>query len=422
MRYVTPHVSERLRKGKSYSPKRWRIKFDYTDDSGKRICKTFSAQGTKTDAQKEAARIAARINGGTSMDGEQTTFAEYAAQWVANRERNGTVSKRTIDADRQLLSMLCGQFGNVPLAKVSAQAVEDALTEIKASRKGRKGDSLSGTTMKRVHQKGKQVFKDAANADLVMRNPFDRVRAPKEDTEEKKFFSGEELARLTKCASSELRALYSELAAKEQRMHKLGKRYSRAGVRGISSISFTIAVLVGAATGARAGEVFGLRWSDVSEGFNAVTIRQSLAPDGTIGKTKTGKSRTVGVSDATARMLAEWKAKQGAALNTLGIPQEGETPILCSDVGKYVSRANFEKWRTAWGKEHGFGPFGFHQLRHTHATQLLANGVDAKTVSERLGHSSAAMTLDVYAHAIPGNDAVAAQVIGAIMESESVAV
>lgn len=423
MRYVTPHISERLRKGKSYSPKRWRIKFDYTDDSGKRVCKTFSAQGTKTDAQKEAARIAARINGGTSMDGERVTFAEYAAQWVANRERNGTVCKSTLRTDKLMLSKLCGQLGNVPLAKVGPQAIEDALAEIKACRKGQSGDALSGSTMKMVHQKGKQVFKDAVNADLVARNPFDRVKPPKADTKEKEPLSGEELARLTRCAHADLRALYAELAAKEQRMHELGRRYSRAKVRGLSSISFTVALLLGAATGARVGEVFGLRWSDVSEGFGAVAIRQSLAPDGTVGRLKTRKSvRAVSVPDATARMLAEWKAKQGAALNTLGIRQGGETPVLCSDVGEYANRDNFSKWRRAWGKAHGFGQFKFHQLRHTHATQLLASGVDVKTVSERLGHSSATMTLNVYAHAVPGNDAIAAKVVGAIMESESVAV
>lgn len=423
MRYVTPHISERLRKGKSYSPKRWRIKFDYTDDSGKRVCRTFSAQGTKTDAQKEAARIAARINGGTSMDGERTTFAEYAAQWVANRERNGTVSKNTLEMDRCMLSKLCGQLGSVPLAKVSPQAVEDALAEIKASHRGRRGDTLSGSTMKIVYQRGKQVFKDAVNADLVARNPFDRVKPPKADTEEKKSFSAEELARLTRCAQADLRALYAELAAKEQRMYKRGRRYSRTEIRGLASISFTIALLVGAATGARVGEVFGLRWSDVSEDFSSVSIRQSLASDGTLGRPKTRKSvRTVGVSEATARMLAEWKTKQRAALNTLGIRQGGETPVLCSDLGKYANRGNFDKWRLAWSVEHGFEPFGFHQLRHTHATQLLASGVDVKTISERLGHSSAAVTLNTYAHAVPGKDALAARVIGAIMESESVAV
>lgn len=52
----------------------------------------------------------------------------------------------------------------------------------------------------------------------------------------------------------------------------------------------------------------------------------------------------------------------------------------------------------------------FHSLRHTHASWLIANGCDIKTVSERLGHSDVAVTLKVYGHLMPGRDAAAAQV------------
>ena len=54
----------------------------------------------------------------------------------------------------------------------------------------------------------------------------------------------------------------------------------------------------------------------------------------------------------------------------------------------------------------------YHELRHTQATQLLANGVDVKTVQSRLGHSDASLTLNQYAHAIPDNDEKAAQLVG----------
>lgn len=56
----------------------------------------------------------------------------------------------------------------------------------------------------------------------------------------------------------------------------------------------------------------------------------------------------------------------------------------------------------------------FHELRHTQATQLLANGVDVKTVQNRLGHADASLTLNQYSHAIPDNDEKAAQLVGAL--------
>lgn len=56
----------------------------------------------------------------------------------------------------------------------------------------------------------------------------------------------------------------------------------------------------------------------------------------------------------------------------------------------------------------------FHELRHTQATQLLGNGVDVKTVQTRMGHSSASLTLDWCAHALPENDQKAARIIGVL--------
>lgn len=60
----------------------------------------------------------------------------------------------------------------------------------------------------------------------------------------------------------------------------------------------------------------------------------------------------------------------------------------------------------------------FHELRHTQASQLLASGVDVKTVQTRLGHSSASLTLDWYAHALPENDRKAARIIGDLFSED----
>lgn len=63
---------------------------------------------------------------------------------------------------------------------------------------------------------------------------------------------------------------------------------------------------------------------------------------------------------------------------------------------------------------HGFEGLKFHELRHTQATQLLANGVDVKTVQARTGHASPSITLGWYAHAIPSNDFAAAEMLGGL--------
>ncbi|MDO4798125.1 MAG: tyrosine-type recombinase/integrase [Coriobacteriales bacterium] len=92
--------------------------------------------------------------------------------------------------------------------------------------------------------------------------------------------------------------------------------------------------------------------------------------------------------------------------------------MCCSSTGGRIRIDNFSHWWGIWRKEHGFDGLKFHELRHTQATLLLANGVDVKTVQTRLGHASASITLDWYAHAIPQNDHAAATMLGNLLNSK----
>ena len=77
--------------------------------------------------------------------------------------------------------------------------------------------------------------------------------------------------------------------------------------------------------------------------------------------------------------------------------------------------SSWHRHRVAVGLEH----LRFHDLRHLHATTLLAAGVPVNTVADRMGHASARMTLDVYGHAIPAHDRMAADVVGRADERPS---
>ena len=99
--------------------------------------------------------------------------------------------------------------------------------------------------------------------------------------------------------------------------------------------------------------------------------------------------------------------------------QGATTPVCCTDVGGLYDPTNFERWWSSFRKKHGFPTLKFHELRHTQATQLLANGVDVKTVQARLGHANASVTLNWYAHAIPENDVEAAAVVGSLFAGQS---
>ena len=98
----------------------------------------------------------------------------------------------------------------------------------------------------------------------------------------------------------------------------------------------------------------------------------------------------------------------------LGMRQSSDTPVCCSDKPECLRLTNFSRWWRSFFADNGFCGLKFHELRHTQATQLIANGVDIKTVQNRLGHASPTLTMTFYAHALPENNQRAAALIGSL--------
>lgn len=161
--------------------------------------------------------------------------------------------------------------------------------------------------------------------------------------------------------------------------------------------------------------MFGLCWGSVDLNQPCIKVRQSLTVHGEVKppKSKAGL-RTVTIDATTAEHLRQWKQRQAVELLKLGIRQGEETSVCCSAVGGFVEMHNFECWWKAFRERYGFDGLMFHELRHTQVAQLLASGVDVKTVQTRLGHADASLTLNQHAHAIPDNDEKAAQLVGAL--------
>lgn len=175
------------------------------------------------------------------------------------------------------------------------------------------------------------------------------------------------------------------------------------------------------ATGARRGEVCGLRWSDLDRSTRTLSITRSIASvaGGTVVKdTKTHASRrialddaTIGVLDAQRRRLEERAAACEVVLDPDGYvfteSADGSEPLHPDTITGRFTRVR---------KQAGLDGVRLHDLRHLHATQLLAAGVPVRTVSGRLGHANAATTLNVYAHFLEASDRQAADVIGGLLD------
>jgi integrase len=167
-------------------------------------------------------------------------------------------------------------------------------------------------------------------------------------------------------------------------------------------------------TGMRRGELLGLRWEDLDLDVPQLRVAASLtAADGRLRLkgTKTRRIRTLHLDDDTAALLARQPRRSPAPYPVVFTRPDG-SPWRPEDVS--------DRWRRQWPVLEL--PFiRLHDLRHTHATLLLQAGVPITVVSERLGHSKVAMTLDVYAHVLPAANRAAAEVIGGLLGGQPVA-
>lgn len=391
------------------------------DGKGKRIRKKFTFIGTKTEARSRGEEIKREHDLGINPNADKVTFAQFAKEWHDTRAKSGELRSRTIEREQDRIERLCGELGSCPLKLITPSAIEAAYVSIKNNPKDpKRTEPLSGTTMNDLHKLLKQIMKAAVNNDYILRNPCDRVKAPKRDTKEKEFLSSDEVAMLTQALNDDEKAAYTKMQEKENRMHAIGKRYSRSSVFGIKQITCLMAVRLALATGMRGEEVFGLTWENVSDDFSSIEIKQVLTMRGKIEPPKTEKSnRTIKLDKDTAKRLKQWKQAQESLLRTIKITEFDTVPVCCSNTGTWFGRMNFNHWLKAWTKEKGF-EFMLHKLRHTHATLLLNSpSVTVKQVQKRLGHASATTTWDTYGHFIDDKDAETAQIFGDIMNTKT---
>jgi integrase len=173
------------------------------------------------------------------------------------------------------------------------------------------------------------------------------------------------------------------------------------------------------ATGCRRGEVLAMRWCDIRDGAAFVERSLSQTRDGLIFKsTKTEAPRRIELPPTTLPVLARHRKRQDEFRRQFGADYRSDldlifanpdgSPLMPNSVSATVSRLCGRL-----GLPKGAS---LHTIRHSHASLLLADGVDLATVSARMGHSSVVTTANIYAHAIRGKDRAAAQSWDGIMQ------
>ncbi len=183
-----------------------------------------------------------------------------------------------------------------------------------------------------------------------------------------------------------------------------------------------------ATTGARRGEVLGLRWGDVDLDSGHAAIRQTVIPltkpagrgrEGRIvSRTKTDRARMIELDAGTIAALKTWRAKQAQERLLMGAGYQDNDLIFCRPDGLPYHPEAFSKSfdrRLTQAAYSDLPRIRLHDLRHTWATLALSAGVDVAIVSKRLGHSSPMVTWSTYQHVVKGMQTDAAEKVAALI-------
>jgi integrase len=175
-------------------------------------------------------------------------------------------------------------------------------------------------------------------------------------------------------------------------------------------------IMLGVRCGLRRGEVVALRWRnvDLERGQISVVASAEQTDRGVREKEpKNGKGRTIVLSATEVEELRAHRARQAEGLLALGVSLTDDHHVARAD-GQPLRPRSLTHAFVKFVRQNGF-QIRLHDLRHSHATHMLASGVHPKIAQERLGHSSVGITLDLYSHVLPGMQAEAVSKVDAAL-------
>jgi integrase len=168
---------------------------------------------------------------------------------------------------------------------------------------------------------------------------------------------------------------------------------------------FYLPVLLAVTSGMRRGEFLAVRWSDVDLQSGTASIKRSIEQTNKgirFKSPKARKGRPIALLPIMVDALKEHRHVQSQQKKLAGAAYQEEDLICAREDGAIWKPDSFTADFARLAKKAGMKGVRLHDLRHSHATQLLIAGVHPKVVSERLGHSTVGITLDIYSHVLPG--------------------
>jgi len=345
--------------------------------TGKELRRWHPAGTDRAAAKRLATKLAAeetrRIEAVRSL-----TFGAYlTSQWLPAKKLHlatSTYKGYECNVVRHILPVL----GRTSMRRLRYQQIESLYDAILHPIEG---EGLSPKTVYEIHLLIRGALADALRRGLVTRNVALVARAPKQRS---------------------LQKIEGRAWTEEQ---------LRAFLRTAAGHRFFPILWLTAMTGMRRNEVLGLKWPDIDFNKKRLGLNRGLVAVGyelhqTRGKTRAAR-RNIDLDDTTLTVLAGWQTFQAAEHGAVGITNEEGWVFADGDGNPIHPHALYQAFRRIVANA-DVPMLRFHDLRHTHGSLLIKEGIPVKVVSERLGHAHIAHTIQTYQHLLPGMGADAA--------------
>ena len=352
--------------GKQLKP--WTATFD--------VSPSWTEKSARKKAEAFAATFEKACREGTVTDTRQT-FREYAEYVIDLKERNGAKHK-TISSYRYLAERVYPVIGEIKLKDLRVSHLNNLYSQLQEDGQNKRGGRLSAKSVIEHHRFISAVLAQADKEMLIPFNPATKATLPKMERKTPNYFQPEDIAAIRE-------ALEHESPKWKMLVHLL---------------------LI---TGARRGEVLGLKWSAVDFERNQVHICNNVlySPDRGIYEDtpKTATSdRFVTLPAETMKLLRQYKAFQTMECYRLGEYYQDRGFLFAQDNGGPMHPDSVTTWLDRFAKRNNLPHINPHAFRHTMASMLFFNGVDDISVSKRLGHAQVSTTTDIYGHIIQEAD------------------
>ncbi len=349
------------------------------DATGKKHYKWVTCR-TKREAQRTLAELIHQADNGMLVN-PKGTLGEFIEKWLNEYAKPNLAPTSYQGYDSIYRSGIVPTLGSIPLKDLRPCHIQEYITS-------KLSNGVSNTTVRHHVTFLHSVLETAVKWQLLVRNPVDAVSMPKMVKHEMQTLDEQQADRILKEVQ--------------------GTRYHPI---------FALALY----TGVRQSELLALQWRDVDLLMAELSISKSSHRLNTgeyvIKGTKSPKSnRRIALSPNTCLILRQHLDNEMTLCAKLGVTFTNDRLLFCEYDSKPLKPDTISQYWKRLTHRLNYPHIRFHDLRHTHATLMLKQGISPKVIQERLGHATISTTLDIYSHVTPGMQRQAVEVFDKILD------